>query len=428
MAKQVVNIGAVANDGTGTNQRDAWDIFNDNMTELFDFKDSQDTILISQESDFPVQDATTITLESKVDYKITADVTTAKKFIVKDAAVLRASSSIGFTLTYTGTGSMFDITDASFAMRRIKLLHATAQGINFVDTVGGTFAYLAENVTHLAGSKYATFSNPGFVLIEKGAAFNMTAGATFSGANIQLVEMDGMTMTSTSSSFKAIDLGSSVTLTPEFKDVGVLAPAGAFGISGLSGSGNVATGFRGMVIGCEFVGGMTALENIQSSDLQWQFNDNDPIPDSRNAADIFMTGGSETITTGSAGDWQEIGIPSVATWSSDISDRFTVGTNGVLTYIGLRDIEVIMSGRATVEKSGGGSDVLEVRLAKNWDGTASDAGLEKSRAQTQSADPTTVPIGALTKLSTNDNIRAIFSNTTGTSNIVASVSALEIID
>ena len=152
------------------------------------------------------------------------------------------------------------------------------------------------------------------------------------------------------------------------------------------------------------------------------------LKETRAEADLFMTGGSETITTGSAGDWQEIGVPSAGgvSWSSDIAQSFTVGTDGVITYTGLSDIDVRMTGRATVEKVGGGSDVIEVRFAINWNGLASDSGLEKSRAQTQNTTPTTVPIGALTSLVTNDNIRAIFSNTTGTDNIIASVSAIEV--
>ncbi|MER8615958.1 hypothetical protein NKG99_03755 [Mesorhizobium sp. M1409] len=35
MAKQVINIGAIANDGTGTPLRDAYDMINDNFTEVY---------------------------------------------------------------------------------------------------------------------------------------------------------------------------------------------------------------------------------------------------------------------------------------------------------------------------------------------------------------------------------------------------------
>ena len=39
MAKQVINIGIVANDGTGDNLRDSFDKCNDNFTELYDRTD-----------------------------------------------------------------------------------------------------------------------------------------------------------------------------------------------------------------------------------------------------------------------------------------------------------------------------------------------------------------------------------------------------
>ena len=428
MAQQLINVGAVANDRTGDTWRDAFVKVNANETELFAFKDSIDTISVSQESEFPVQDATTITLEANTDTKVTGTFTTAKSFTVKNGAVLRAATSLGHRLTYSGTGSMFNITDASFLIRTISVDHPNAKGINFVETVGGQFSFTSNEVFHVSGTQYGSFTNPFSVLINQGGGTNMGQGITVSGTNIPIFGINRMFFSSISSGFKSVDFGTATLLSPEIKDMGTFAPPGAFGISGLAASGNIPVGFRAMVVGCEFAGGMTDLENISPNDVRWNFEDNNPTRDSRNEADMFLTGGSETITTGSAGDWQEIGVPSVATWSGDIASRFTLGTDGVLTYIGERSIDVRMSGRATVEKSGGGSDVLEVRIAKNWDGTASDAGLAKSRAQTQNTSPTTVPIGALTSLVTNDDIRVIFSNTTGTSNIIASVSSLEITD
>ena len=96
-----------------------------------------------------------------------------------------------------------------------------------------------------------------------------------------------------------------------------------------------------------------------------------------------------------------------------------------MEYIGERDIDIAIEGRATVEKSGGGSDVLECRIAKNWTGATTDAGLEKTRAQTQNTSPTTVPIGGLVSASTGDNFRVIFANLTSTSDIIATVTSLE---
>ena len=112
MAFQLIEVGATANDGTGDTWRDAFVKVNSNLTELFDVVASIGIVFVNDESDFPVQDATTITLESQTQYIITSSFSTAKSFTVKDAAVLTSSSTLGPLLTYTGTGSMFNIIDA----------------------------------------------------------------------------------------------------------------------------------------------------------------------------------------------------------------------------------------------------------------------------------------------------------------------------
>ena len=111
-------------------------------------------------------------------------------------------------------------------------------------------------------------------------------------------------------------------------------------------------------------------------------------------------------------------------WDGDIADRFTINSAGFITYIGERTVDIRLTARATVEKVGGGADEIEVQFAKNW---VSGPGIVKSRAVTQNATPTTVPFGALTPMVTNDDIRAIFANNTGTSDIIASVTSLEVI-
>jgi hypothetical protein len=47
MAKQTINIGTVANDGTGDPLRTAFDKVNDNFTEVYGFDDSYDVQVIS---------------------------------------------------------------------------------------------------------------------------------------------------------------------------------------------------------------------------------------------------------------------------------------------------------------------------------------------------------------------------------------------
>lgn len=56
MAKQTIDIGTVANDGTGTPNRDAWDMVNDNFTELYDGKQALDADLTAIAALSPTND------------------------------------------------------------------------------------------------------------------------------------------------------------------------------------------------------------------------------------------------------------------------------------------------------------------------------------------------------------------------------------
>lgn len=387
-------------------------------------------IYIRSEADFAVQDTTTITLEAFRLYVLAANVTTAKRFICQEAAVFTAFNILGPTLTYTGAGDMFTGVDVSFSIRDMNITFATAaQGFNFTDSVGGQRLFLCTNLRVNSGTKFGTFNDMQTVQVLNSSCLSLTDGFTFTGVNNIVWSFDKFFMASTSASFVGFDLGSAQSLTLEFDDIIMNAPAGAIGLTGLSNSGNVPTTRLGTFENSEFGGGITPLQNISVSDIRWNFKDNAGLADSRIAADVYLDGGSETITVGAATNWYEIGIPSApgVSWATDIQERFSVSTAGVITYLGERDITVEINGRATVSKVGGGSDVIEVRLAKNWTGVVSDSGLAKSKAQTQNTNPTSVPIGALVELSQNDNVRAIFSNQSTPADIVASVSALDII-
>lgn len=384
---------------------------------------------IRVESDFAVQDATTITLEAGKFYFLAAPLTTAKRFIVQNnATITSGAQSTSNVLTYTGTGTMFTMTDVNFTFTAFRYSCPNGKGFEIVDTVGGVqTGYINESLCEScvdAGSA----DNMGVLVINR-SSFTGGDGITLSGANFGIFSVTRSGINVTGTGGKAIDLGSAVFNTLlEFGNNFFVGGATEFGISGLASNGNIPAGLQAMVTGCEFLGGIAPLENITTSDIRWIFKDNVGLADSRVDADVYLTGGSETITVAVAGDWNEIGVPSSGgvSWASDLAERFTIGTDGVITYIGEKDVNVVVNGRATVEKVGGGSNILEVRIAKNWSGLVSDSGLAKSRAQTQNTDPTTVPIGALVTLSQNDNIRAIFSNTNGNADIIASVSALEV--
>ena len=430
MAQQDFNIGTVPNDKTGDTYRGAFTKAQDNFDELYGFHFESNIIEIYQESDFPIQDGSTITISNGFGYFIKKPFATSKSFTMLGGVVFSVSASIPF-ITYTGAGVMFKADQAAMRLDNIVVScpNAIAMQVTGDGTKTTSFNAVVSNLR--VDDCIGVFNGiNGGLLVATLCTFlgTFTSPAiALTGTGSALQSLNKVTIAGMATGVAAFDMGTTTITEVEISDLRAFGDAGAFAISGLANSANIDVGGQMTVIGSNFSAFTNPLSGVAVNDIRLFFAGNTGnISNSRNACDMFLTGGSETITTGIAGDWQEIGIPSVATWDSDIQDRFTVGTNGVMTYIGEEDIEAQLEGRATVEKVGGGSDILEVRFAVNWNGTVSDGGLAKSRAQTQNTDPTTVPIGALTSLSNGDNVRVIFSNTTGTSNIIASIASVEV--
>lgn len=382
-------------------------------------------VYVSTAADFPDQDSGTITLRSTCIYILTANVTTSKRFIVEDGALITGRNLDSYSLTYTGAGDMFTGVDVNFSVRDLTLDCPSAQVFNFSETVGGQKRFICDTVLISGSTKVGTFEDLNLVEFlnsqtngDDGITLLGTAGITFS--------IGRLAMLTDSATFIGVDFGTSSFTVLEIDNLIVVGVPGGVGISGLVNSGNLPVGRRGMVTGSEFIG-VTPLQNIQINDIRWEFTGNSPIGNSRNAADVFLTGGAETITINTSGVFEEIGIPSSGgvSWDSEIQDRFTVGTDGVITYIGEVDINVQITGTATVEKVGGGQDELEVRLAKNW--LPGESGLEKSRAITQNSQPTSVPLTALIPLTNGDNIRVIFANNDATTNVIAQVTSVDVL-
>ena len=412
MPLDLINLGTVADDRTGDTFRAGGTKINAQFTELFGVVASIGIIFVAQESDFPIQDSSTITLSAQTQYIITAPFSTAKSFTVLDAAVLTSSSTLGPLLTYTGTGSMFNITDASFIIRLMQISAPNAQYYNFTDTVGATFVFLSDNVRHIGGSKYGSFSNPQTVLITIGAAFGLTQGITFTGTGISIISIDKLFISSTSTSFKSVDLGSAVSQTTEFRDLTVDAPSGAFGLSGLVSSGNIPTGKLAMVNNCEFDGGMTALENIANTDIRWNFTDNTPIPDT--IADAMASLTANTTETVIA--VVDTPVKVAGTWVVERESLFDTDTTGRLTYLGERDVVLPLDASVTVNSASGTNKDITAYLALN--GTIITNSGQISRVGT--TDPSNLSVLWQQNLTTNDYIEVFLENNTDTINLVAS--------
>jgi hypothetical protein len=374
---------------------------------------------IYEEADFPVQDATTITLEAETSYCICALITTGKSFIVGQSAFICSVTQTVEMLAYTGSGVMFT-SSTTWSMENLGF--SCAVGTVFSHSGAGGFlimrnstCYESFNVGNINGST-AFLQGSSFISITN-------SGFTFTGANNGWLFDTGNMVTP--SALTIVDFGVATFSLMRTLNSTFAGPVGAVAFSGLTGSGNINSGNKGVFeVNDLHVGGITSMAGMQPSDIRMDVRASDGLKDSKNVSDSFLIGGPETITVAVSGDFYEIGIPSVGSWDSDINERFTLNADGSHTYDGETDIDVIVAATAAIEKVGGGSDQLEVRIAKNW--TAGSTGELKTRSVTQNTTITSLTSVGVIPVTNGDNIRVIFANNTSTSNILAEVTSLTI--
>lgn len=358
MPQQLINVGTVANDGTGDKWRDALIKVNENFTDLF----AATAILINSESDFPVQDATTITLEAGFAYIMPGSFSVSKRFVSETGG---ACSFVAFgfnstTITFTGIGTMFSGVDASIEIMNISLEPGSVNDLmDYSSSVAVTNSVVMDKVIVGDCASFGTFNNL-FVVLMDNCSATTTSGILFTGT-IGILSLDRTNFTGPSS-MKGVDINSATfTISVNIGRCTFIGPSGAFGISGLANSANISTGLIASVALCEFIGAITPLENITNSDIRWNFSGNAPISDTLVDAMLSLTGNAtETVISA-----QNTPVLVEGTWVIERESLFTGTTLGRVTYTGERDIVLPIDIATTIVSASGTNKDITVYLALN---------------------------------------------------------------
>jgi hypothetical protein len=312
------------------------------------------------------------------------------------------------TLTYSGTGDMFTGVDENFDITNISLLAATAnQMFNFSETGGGNLKIITiSTIKVLATTKIGTFDNLSGLDFTKCTFLSVTDGITLVGTGWSFFSINRLATFTASATFVGFDFGSATLSDVNIDNYLLLGVSGSEGIKGLAASGNMNAGSIASISNSTFAPPTTPLNTITIEDIRWEFSNNSGLADSTKAADAYLS--TATVVTISDNTFTAIGNTN---FLSDTSSRFSVSTAGVITYDSEKDACFVITCTATVEKVGGGTDVIAMRIAK---GGTSEA---KSQSQTQSADPTSVTSQAILNLSSTDTIEAMVANIDSTANI-----------
>ena len=269
-------------------------------------------------NDFPAPSAGVITLAPDTQYNVVGiGLTTPDRFECTGSVSITGLWTFGDItnpqLTYTGTGTMFTVSEGSFDISNINLNcpNGTFLDVNSPSVVAG---FKFSNAFIVACQKLGTLQNLDSIDVADNASFSTGDGWTININSPQAtLSIRQFGFIGLANGAIGVDLGNSVLRTAEFRDC-IFDPVPAatpIGISGLPNSGNIAAGNLASVSSCEFRTGVVALSGITEDDTRWNFVDNVGVPDTAVRALNNIVGNAvETVITTSG-----VFVPVAGTWT-----------------------------------------------------------------------------------------------------------------
>ncbi len=423
MVQQVIKVGTEANDGTGDNWRDAFIKVNANETELFaNLADqAQNITVVNSESDFPIQDATTITLEANKKTFIGDSFSTAKAIIPSEGSSLCSVNPFSIQLTYTGTGNMFQSTNVSWQLCDIGYNCASGTIFSCTGTAANT-VLIADSVC-LSTVNVGSFTGMNTV-IQNSAIFGITGqGITTFGA-INILSIIKLRQATTNSAHIALDLGTAAFDNLEVANYEPEGPSGSVAIKGLTSSANINSNRVATVNNSTLNGGdMVALSGVANTDVRWLFNGNSGVGDTQpDALASFNSNATETVISASSSDGSNA-VVIAGTWIEVQVSHFTTTAAGRFTYIGERDLKGPVDVSVGLISSGGGAITVEVYIALNGVPIIA-SGIDVAITGTVAAN---LSIPWQLTFSENDFIEIVVENQTNTTNVIVDHAVMRVL-
>lgn len=285
---------------------------------------STNTVIVNEMSDFPAAVLGVIPLADDTQYYIQNNLSTAYQFEMGDNTVIQGADSAVASLTYTSTLAMFTSVGYNNKIAGLTVNATTGTFLDWESVYGDGNQCLIRDSIINAATLGRIDNCTGF------SVFNtqlncVTDGFTFEGTNGFVSVSD---FVSALLAGKLFDFGTSVNDAISLRNGVVNAASGTYAISGLTNSGNIASGAVGNVINVRKFGDGGFAETITESDALWEFFHNDGIPDSINS--LLAIKDSTTITIAATGTPVIVG----STWTSSHASRFSITAGGRFTYTG----------------------------------------------------------------------------------------------
>lgn len=418
MAQQTINVGTVANDRTGDTWRNSMNKTNDNFDELYAIKHPTKRVVVNVLADFPAAVSGVITLADDTEYflgdSVNVGITT---FAWGSNTVISGLLQSVVTLTYTGTGDMFTITNTGGRIQGIEISCTSGRVFNFSDSTDSAFRVI-DTIINAAtlGLFNSTGTNGSIIRFTNLLSSTFTTnGFKFTGGH------NGFFMDVTSVNPAAgilLDLGTATFQKFTVNNLITDIAAGATFLSGAAGSANINATGSGTVNENTISGAGTVLSGIAAGDSRWEFFQNNKIIDTRPDGLLYMQGNATNTVITTAGVYVII----AGTRTVGPTSQFTGTTAGRLTYNGVKDVRVPITVSVSVEPVSGTNKNISIRLAKN--GTTIAGSQRTVRADSGSPISMTMPWQE--DMSTNDYVEAFITNDTDTVNVLVSSSITRI--
>lgn len=288
---------------------------------------ASNVVIVNEMADFPTAVSGVITLSDDTAYLVSAQLTTANRFVYGQNSVIYGPDSTVSSLTYTGVDTMFTSTSENAKLFSITVDCPNGQLLDISSTSGGGIWQMlgitvvsCDTIGTLGDIMASQFTSVGFYDVKSGGlVFTGTIG--FFIGDRGLYHLNGGTL---------FDLGTA-TFTFGWSLISglVIGAAGTTFITGLVDSGNIPVGSLGTIFNFRVSTLGAILNNIATNDSRWEFAGNNNIQESRTT--LLATHGGATITIGAINTPVIIGT----TWTEQEASRFTTTAGGRFTYTGV---------------------------------------------------------------------------------------------
>lgn len=325
-------------------------------------------------------------------------------------------------LNYTGTDPMFLLEDSSFFLFQFGFLCPNADIFDYKSPLVTTSIVGINQVSCFACQGFGVIDDPNQLFIDTFTMFNAQQGIVLSGSsNWEILSLTRVRINSLNPAFVGLDFGSSVHRTVEVDNFKPVSTTGSIGVSGLSNGANMTSGFVASVTNSELTDVDTPLQNITIDDIRFTFKDNAGIGNSTINANPYLTQAT-TVTINTIGTYEKI---NAGNWSSTNDSRISVSVDGDAVNLLEQPIRVQVNASVTLEKVGGGADLVTARLVYNDD--PSDPQSVITELGTENNNPTNIGFVGLFDLQPGDGVSMYVANQDSTSNITVSSAKISIL-